>query len=209
MKPCTSDHVRAIAAAWSSDSASSASPVSFSLRIRTHRVRQSFERGRRRLVERRPGHVEPLGTEHQPVHAGARLRIGDVCLGARQGLHQRMRFGPAGGCHGLVEAPESDGGKFAQQPGEIAEMMGRRGMRHAGLARHRPQGQARQARRAPAPARRRRARRRADRRDDRGFRRMDGDAGWPAFPLRVSPACALRRDGSFWSLAMFLPCDSL
>src|SRR6185369_10962458 len=31
-KPCTSDHARAIAAAWSSESASSASPASFSLR---------------------------------------------------------------------------------------------------------------------------------------------------------------------------------
>ena len=30
------------------------------------------------------------------------------------------------------------------EPGEIAEMMGWRGMRHAGLARHRPQRQARQ-----------------------------------------------------------------
>ena len=43
-----------------------------------------------------------------------------------------------------LKRPEADGGEFAEEPGEIAEMMGRRGMRHAGLARHRPQRQARQ-----------------------------------------------------------------
>jgi len=39
--------------------------------------------------------------------------------------------------YGLVEAAEADGGEFAEEPGEIAEMVGRRGMRHAGLSRHR------------------------------------------------------------------------
>jgi hypothetical protein len=55
-----------------------------------------------------------------------------------------MGFTIASRNHGLVEAAEADGCELAEQPGEIAEMMGRRGMRHAGLARHGPQGQARQ-----------------------------------------------------------------
>src|SRR3954469_14863551 len=56
-----------------------------------------------------------------------------------------MGFAIASRDHGLVEAAEADSREFAQQPGEIAEMMGRRGMRYAGLARHRPQRQPRQA----------------------------------------------------------------
>ena len=43
-----------------------------------------------------------------------------------------------------AEAAEADSGEFAKEPGEIPEMMGWRGMRYAGLARHRPQCQARQ-----------------------------------------------------------------
>ena len=93
VKPCTSDHARAIAAAWSSDSASSALAGELFVAAGADRVRQAFEGGGRRLVQRRPRHVEPLGAEHQPVHAGPRLRIGDIGLGARQRLHQRVGFG--------------------------------------------------------------------------------------------------------------------
>ena len=108
------------------------------------RTRQAFEGGGRRLVQRGPRHVDPLVAKHQTVHAGTGLRIGDIGLGARQRLHQRMGFAIVSRDHGLVEATEADCGEFAEEPGEIAEMMGRRGMRHAGLARRRAQCQARQ-----------------------------------------------------------------
>ena len=101
-------------------------------------------------MQRRPRHVEPLGAEHQPVHAGMRLRIGDIGLCARHALLGCERSGSVGRDHRRIELPKADRGEFADKPGEIAEMMGRRGMRHARLARHRAQGQARQARRAPA-----------------------------------------------------------
>ena len=73
-----------------------------------------------------------------------RLRIGDIGLGARHRLHQRVRVGLARRDHRRVELAEADRGEFAEEPGEIAEMMGRRGMRYAGLARHGAQRQARQ-----------------------------------------------------------------
>ena len=97
------------------------------------------------LVQRWPRHVETLGAEHQPVHAGMRLRIGDIGLGPRQRLFQWR--GARGGTrrhHRGVELPEPDRGEFADETGEIAEMMGRRGMRHAGFARHRAQRQSRE-----------------------------------------------------------------
>ncbi len=55
-----------------------------------------------------------------------------------------MGFTIASSNHGLAEAAEADGGEFTEEPGEIAEMMGWRGMRHAGLARDRPKRQAHQ-----------------------------------------------------------------
>ena len=82
VKPCTSDQARAIAAACSSDSASSAicswrlAPIAPA----SPRTRLGG------LVQRRPRHIEPLGAEHQPVHAGMRLRIGDIGLGPRHRL---------------------------------------------------------------------------------------------------------------------------
>jgi len=46
-----------------------------------------------------------------------------------------------GSHHRRVELPKTDGGEFADEAGEIAEMMRRGGMRHPGVARHRPQRQ--------------------------------------------------------------------
>ncbi len=43
--------------------------------------------------------------------------------------------------HRDVEHPEADRGEFAEQSREVAEMMRRRGVRDAGLARHRAQRQ--------------------------------------------------------------------
>ena len=55
-----------------------------------------------------------------------------------------MDIGLARRRHGLVESTEADRREFAQEPGEIAEMMRGRGMRYARLARYRAQRQARQ-----------------------------------------------------------------
>ena len=74
-----------------------------------------------------------------------RLRIGDIGFGPRHRLHQRRRLDGAGRRHRGIELPEADRGEFADEAGEIAEMMGRCGMRHSGLARHRAQRQPRKA----------------------------------------------------------------
>ena len=139
VKPWTSDQARAIAAA-----------VFQRQRLVGHllltadadRAGQASERRTGGLVQRGPRHIEPLGAEHQPVHAGMRLRIGDIGLGPRHRLHERRRIDGAGRRHRDVELPEADRGEFADEAGEIAEMMGGCGMRHAGLARHRAQRQA-------------------------------------------------------------------
>ena len=106
------------------------------------RAGKSRERGIGGLVQRRPRHIETLGAEHQPVHAGMRLRVGDIGPGPRHRLLERRGGRGAGGRHRGVELAKADRGEFADEAGEVAEMMGRRGMRHAGLARHRAQRQA-------------------------------------------------------------------
>ena len=97
-------------------------------------------------MQRRPRMIEPLGAaEHQRVHAGMRPRIGDIGPGLCQGFLQPRWIAGAGRRHRSVELPEAYRGEFAEKAGEIAEVMGRRGMRHPGLARHRAQGEALQA----------------------------------------------------------------
>ena len=73
-----------------------------------------------------------FGTSHRE-HAST--------FGAAQALLPQTRAARARGHHRFVELPETDRGKFADEPGEIPEMMRRRRMRHAGLARHRAQRQ--------------------------------------------------------------------
>ena len=108
------------------------------------RTGKSCERGIGGLMQRRPLHIETVGTEHQPVHAGMRLRKGDIGLGAGHCLLRQRGAGRGGSRHRGAELPVTDGGEFADEAGQVAEMMGRCGVRDAGLARHRAQRQSRQ-----------------------------------------------------------------
>ncbi len=108
------------------------------------RAGQPCERGIGGLMQRRPLHVETLGAEHQPVHAGMRLRIGDIGLGAGRRLLRQRGAGRGGSRHRGAELPVADRGEFADEAGQVAEMMGRCGVRDTGLARHRAQRQSRQ-----------------------------------------------------------------
>ena len=74
-----------------------------------------------------------------------RLRIGDIGLGPRHRLFEAGAVAGSGNRHRGVELPESDRGEFADEAGQVAEMMGGGGVRHPGLARHRAQRQPRQA----------------------------------------------------------------
>src|SRR6267378_5094808 len=94
-------------------------------------------------MQRRPLHIEALGAEHQPVHAGMRLGIGDIGLGPGQRFLKPGAAARPGRGHRDVELPEPDRRKFADETSEVAEMMGGRGMRHPGFARHRTQRQSR------------------------------------------------------------------
>ena len=105
------------------------------------RVRKARERGLRGFMQRRPGIVEALGAKHQPVHAGMGLGIGDIGVGARQPARGEWHIRRAGLRHRCIELPEADRGELADEPGQVAEMMGRRSVRNARLARHRAQGQ--------------------------------------------------------------------
>src|SRR4051794_22624461 len=100
---------------------------------RTDEPRKSSAGG---LMQRRPRHIETLGAEHQPVHARMRLRVGDIGFGPGRCLLDWRVARSISKLHRRVELPETDRREFAHKPGEIAEMMGRRGMRYAGFARH-------------------------------------------------------------------------
>ena len=139
VKPCTSDQARAISAACPSDSACS---EICSWRLAPIAPASPANEALAASQQRGPRHVETLGAEHQPVHAGMRLGVGDIGPGPRHRLLQRRRGRGAGGRHRGVELAKADRGEFADEPGEVAEMMRRRGMRHPRLARHRAQRQA-------------------------------------------------------------------
>ncbi len=141
VKPCTIDQARTIAPACSSDSAS-ASICSWRL-APIARAKPANE-ALAACVQRRPRHVEPLGAEHQPVHAGMRLRIGDIGLCARHRLFAAACRQALAAIIAALNLRVADRGEFAEKPREVAEMMRRRGMRDARLARDRAQGQARQ-----------------------------------------------------------------
>ena len=138
VKPCTIDHASVIAPACCSVSVLCGDLL---VALGADRAGEPGERGVGSLTQRRPRHVQTLGAEHQPVHAGMRPSVGDVGFGTGKSLlHRRRRRGTGSG-HRHAESAETDSGQFTDQPREIAEMMGGCGMRHTGLARHRPQRQ--------------------------------------------------------------------
>jgi len=140
VKPCTSDQLRAMKAAcpataipWRSVPAGSRQPSRRGLRTRLRRL-----------------HAAPAANDRAARCCGTSAR---TCRDApAQRRHRLLRSrspfsssvgaGSAGNLHRRVELPKADRGEFADEAGEIAEMMGRRGVRHAGLARHRAQCQA-------------------------------------------------------------------
>ena len=97
------------------------------------------------------------------------------------------------------------------RPGEIAEMMGRCGMRHAGLARHRAQRQAGEPVALQHPLGRLQQRLVQVAMMIGGIARRAAPPARPAARPRPSPACATRspRDGSLCFLWIILPCESL
>ena len=136
-KPCTSDQAAAMSAAWGSVSFSSTS----SLAAGTDGPREHAAGGFHGRAQGWSAHVEALAAEHQQEEAGIGAREGDVAAAdGGHALGRRIAVADIG-LHVGDEPLEAHGGELAQQARQVAEVVLGGGMRYAGLAGCRPQGE--------------------------------------------------------------------